>query len=185
MLSQVAERRSSRTRATLGQLLDVLDVDPFNQTGLRQHHQTHPGVALVVAPDPAGRADPGLVLCRAAPLPGSLRQAPSTSAPHQLGAPLPRALRKPYSPARPSRRPSLPPRLQAARLPGTGEATIHQIISGAVDRRVVWQWIAVNPAHHAHKPPLPYPATDLPLTARPEQVERGERNIATVLGRAG
>ena len=34
---------------------------------------------------------------------------------------------------------------------------IHWIISSALDRGVVWQWIAVNPATHANKPPLPHP----------------------------
>ena len=32
---------------------------------------------------------------------------------------------------------------------------VHWIISGALDRGVVWQWIAVNPTEHANKPPLP------------------------------
>ena len=34
---------------------------------------------------------------------------------------------------------------------------IHWILSGALDRAVVWQWISVNPAEHADKPPLPHP----------------------------
>jgi len=34
---------------------------------------------------------------------------------------------------------------------------IHWIVSGALDRAVVWKWISVNPAEHADKPGLPAP----------------------------
>lgn len=34
---------------------------------------------------------------------------------------------------------------------------IHWILSGALDRAVVWGWIAVNPAEHASKPGMPTP----------------------------
>ncbi|WP_406046595.1 GntR family transcriptional regulator [Kribbella sp. NBC_00889] len=34
---------------------------------------------------------------------------------------------------------------------------IHWILSGALDRAVVWKWISVNPAEHADKPGLPPP----------------------------
>ena len=45
-------------------------------------------------------------------------------------------------------------------MPGLAASTvrqIHWIINGALDRGVVWQWIALNPAGHANKPPLPHP----------------------------
>jgi len=34
---------------------------------------------------------------------------------------------------------------------------IHWILSGALDRAVIWKWISVNPAEHASKPALPHP----------------------------
>ena len=34
---------------------------------------------------------------------------------------------------------------------------IHWILSGALDRAVVWPWISINPAEHASKPSLPHP----------------------------
>ncbi|TDX03093.1 tyrosine-type recombinase/integrase [Kribbella sp. VKM Ac-2566] len=43
---------------------------------------------------------------------------------------------------------------------GLGASAIHQIhwiLSDALDRAVVWGWIAVNPAEHASKPGLPTP----------------------------
>ena len=43
---------------------------------------------------------------------------------------------------------------------GLGDSTIrqiHWILSGALDRAVVWGWISVNPAEHASKPGLPTP----------------------------
>jgi integrase len=39
---------------------------------------------------------------------------------------------------------------------------IHWTISGALDRAVVWKWIAVNPAEHADKPSLPHPDPEPP-----------------------
>lgn len=48
---------------------------------------------------------------------------------------------------------------------GLGDSTIrqiHWILSGALDRAVVWGWIAVNPAEHASKPGLPTPGPHPP-----------------------
>ena len=45
------------------------------------------------------------------------------------------------------------------------------ILSGALDRAVVWQWISVNPAEHASKPPLGHP--DL----RPPTAEEAARLV--------
>ncbi len=60
---------------------------PIDQAGLReQHPQAHPTAARVAAPDPAGRADPGLLLRRAAPLSRALQRAATASAPHEPGA---------------------------------------------------------------------------------------------------
>ncbi|MFI5731059.1 hypothetical protein ACIA49_13120 [Kribbella sp. NPDC051587] len=42
---------------------------------------------------------------------------------------------------------------------------IHWIVSGALDRAVVWKWIAVNPAEHADKPSLPPPNPQPPSVA--------------------
>jgi integrase len=41
---------------------------------------------------------------------------------------------------------------------------IHWIMSGALDRAVVWQWIPANPAERANKPPLPHPDPKPPTT---------------------
>ena len=95
---------------------------PIDQAGLReQHPQAHPTVARVVVPDPAGCADPGLLLRRAAPLSRALQRAATSTAPHDPGAQLRRARRNALLAGRPGKLPSLPPRLQAARLPRTGQ----------------------------------------------------------------
>ena len=77
MLSQVDERRSPRTRATLGQLLDkwleILDVDPSTKRGydnnIRKHIRPLLGSLSLTR---LNVENPRLLLCRAAPLPGSL-----------------------------------------------------------------------------------------------------------------
>ena len=43
---------------------------------------------------------------------------------------------------------------------------IHWITSGALDRAVVWQWIAVDPAERANKPSLPHPDPKPPTAAK-------------------
>jgi integrase len=48
---------------------------------------------------------------------------------------------------------------------------IHWILSGALGRGVVWQWISVNPAEHASKPPLPHP------DPRPPSAEEAARLV--------
>jgi integrase len=42
---------------------------------------------------------------------------------------------------------------------------VHWIVSGALDRAVVWKWISVNPAEHADKPALPHPEPEPPSAA--------------------
>lgn len=46
---------------------------------------------------------------------------------------------------------------------------IHWILSGALDRAVVWKWISVNPAEQADKPGLPIPNPQPPT---PEEIAR-------------
>lgn len=41
---------------------------------------------------------------------------------------------------------------------------VHWILSGALDRAVIWKWISVNPAEHASKPRLPHPDPQPPTT---------------------
>ena len=46
---------------------------------------------------------------------------------------------------------------------------VHWIVSGALDRAVVWKWVASNPAQQADKPPLPHPD---PKPPSPEEAAR-------------
>jgi integrase len=46
---------------------------------------------------------------------------------------------------------------------------VHWIISVALDRAVVWKWVASNPAQQADKPPLPHPD---PKPPSPEEAAR-------------
>lgn len=41
---------------------------------------------------------------------------------------------------------------------------IHWILSGVLDRAVVWKWISVNSPEHADKPGLPPPNPQPPTT---------------------
>jgi integrase len=46
---------------------------------------------------------------------------------------------------------------------------VHWIVSGALDRAIVWKWITSNPAQQADKPPLPHPD---PKPPSPEEAAR-------------
>jgi hypothetical protein len=56
---------------------------------------------------------------------------------------------------------------------------IHRILSGALDRAVVWKWISVNPAEQADKPGLPIPNPQPPTPG-----EIASRRDSSALGTA-
>lgn len=49
---------------------------------------------------------------------------------------------------------------------------INWIISGALDRAVVWKWISVNPAEHAAKPPHQHPEPHPPTAEEASRLVR-------------
>ena len=59
---------------------------------------------------------------------------------------------------------------------------VHWIVSGALDRAVVWKWIPSNPAQQADKPPLPHPD---PKPPSPEEAARLVERAAACRTRTG
>lgn len=165
MLSSVDERRSPRTRATLGQLLDrwleVLDVDPSTRRGYDNNIRKH--IRPLLGSLPLTRLDVETLdsfyaelrrcrdHCDKRP-----RLQHRTTQKHQCDE----HDAEPCSPADPANCNACRRACKPHVCRGLANSTvrqIHWIISGALDRGVVWQWIAVNPAEHAHKPSLPHP----------------------------
>lgn len=66
---------------------------------------------------------------------------------------------------------------------------VHWIVSGVLDRAVVWRWISVNPAEHVSKPAVPHPT--LIYRARMRQFGlfyrqgRGSRKVHDYFNHAG
>ena len=144
LLSQVDERRSPRTRATVDQLLDkwlkVLDVDPSTR-----------------------RTYEGYIRKHIRPLLGSLSL---TRVDVETLDSFYSELRRCRDHCDGRRSNALESKSHVCR--GLANSTIrqiHWIISGALDRAVVWQWIAVNPAERANKPSLPHPDPKPPTAA--------------------
>jgi hypothetical protein len=165
MLSQVDERRSPRTRATVGQLLDkwldVLDVDPSTRRTydgyIRKHIRPLLGSLSLTRLDVETLDSfyAELRRCRDH-CDGRSHVQHRTGQEHRCDE----HDAEPCVPANPNgcRACSRACKLHACT--GLADSTvrqIHWIISGALDRGVGWQWIAVNPAEHANKPPLPHP----------------------------
>ena len=165
MLSQVDERRSPRTRATLGQLLDkwleVVDVDPSTRRGYRNNIRKHirpllGSLSLTrLSVETLDSFYAELRRCR-----DHCDRRPQlqhrTSQEHRCDE----HDGKPCSPADPDNCEACRRACKPHVCRGLASSTvrqIHWIISGALDRGVTWQWIAVNPAAHANKPPLPHP----------------------------
>lgn len=165
MLSQVDERRNPRTRATVGQLLDkwleVLDVDPSTRRGYSNNIRKH--IRPLLGSLPLTRLDvqtldsfyAELRRCREH-CSGRPHLQHRTDEEHNCdehGG-------KPCSPSDPANCQACRRACRRHVCRGLANSTVrqmHWIISGALDRGVVWQWIAINPAEHANKPPLPHP----------------------------
>src|SRR5918998_728432 len=153
LLHQVDQKRNPRTRATVGQLLDrwlqVLDVDPSTRQGydgkIRKHIRPLLGSLPLTRLD-VETLDSFYAELRGCGAPGGARQGPHHG---------------------PRQRHSGGPACKPHVCRGLSDSTvrqIHWILSGALDRAVVWQWISVNPAEHADKPPLPHPDPRPPTT---------------------
>jgi hypothetical protein len=146
LLHQVDQKRNPRTRATVAQLLDrwlqVLDVDPSTRWGYDGKIRKH--IRPLLGSLPLTRLDVETLDSFYA----ELRRCRD----HCDGRPQPQHwTRQPHS-CGPACKPHV--------CKGLADSTvrqIHWILSGALDRAVVWQWIPVNPAEHADKPPLPHP----------------------------
>ncbi len=147
LLSQVDERRSLRTRATVGQLLDkwlgVLDVDPSTRRTYEGYIRKH--IRPLLGSLSLTRVDVEILdsfyseLRRCRDHCG--RRQPAVSRTSEDKSHVCRGLAN------------------------STVRQIHWIISGALDRAVVWQWIAVNPAERANKPSLPHPDPNPPTAA--------------------
>ena len=194
MLSQVDERRSPRTRATLGQLLDKwLEVHrrrSIDQAGLReQHPQAHPAVARVVVPDPAGRRrpwTPSTPSCAAVAstvtggLDFSTARARSTAATSTTASPVRRPTRPTAKPvAAPASRTSAGdwPTRRSAR--STGSSAVPSTAES------IWQWIAVNPAAARQQAAAPPPRPNAAHRAGGRTTGRARLVLRPGLGHAG
>ena len=165
LLSQFDERRSPRTRATLGQLLDkwlkVLDVDPSTRRGYGNNIRKH--IRPLLGSLSLTRLDVETLDSFYAELrrcrdhcDGRPQLQHRTNQDHHCDE----HSTQPCSPTDPANCRACRRACKPHVCRGLADSTvrqIHWIISGALDRGVVWQWIAVNPAEHANKPPLPHP----------------------------
>ena len=157
MLSQVDERRSPRTRATLGLLLDksleVLDVDPSTRRGyannIRKHIPPSLGSLSLTRLDVQTLDSfyAELRRCRDH-CNGRQHQQHRTTDEHKCDEHVGETCSPPNrANCRACRR-----ACQRYVCRGLATSTVRQmrwIIRGALDRGVVWEWIAVNPAQHA------------------------------------
>jgi integrase len=177
LLSQVDEQRNPRTRATVSQLLDrwleVLDVDPSTKCGYESKIGKH--IRPLLGSVPLTRLDvetldsfyAELRRCR-----DHCDRRPHiqhrTSREHRCdehrGAPC--------MPANPDGCRACARACKRHVCRGLSDSTVrqvHWIVSGALDRAVVWKWIPSNPAQQADKPPLPHPD---PKPPSPEEAAR-------------
>jgi integrase len=154
LLSQVDERRKPRTKASLNQLLDrwleVLDVEASTRVGYVRKIDKH--VRPMLETMQVARIDAELLETYYARLRKCREHCDSRR----------------YVQHRTSRDHECDDRCGPHVCKGLADATvrqIHWILSGAFDRAVRWRWIAINPAEHADKPPLPYPDPHPPSVA--------------------
>ena len=165
LLHQIDQKRNPRTRATVGQLLDrwlqVLDVDPSTRRTYEGYSRKH--IRPVLGSLPLTRLDvetsdsfyAELRRCREH-CDGRPHLQHRTSQPHRCDE----HETAPCLPPNPARCDACRRACKPHVCRGLADSTVrqvHWIISGALDRAVVWQWISVNPAEHADKPPLPHP----------------------------
>lgn len=165
LLHQVDEKRSPRSRATLGHLVDrwleVHDGDPSTVRAYESKVRRH--IRPLLGDLSLTRIDTEVLDSFYAELrrcrehcDGKSHVEHRTAAPHVCDEHLSVAC-SPPDPAccHACRRICKPHECK-----GLGNSTvrqIHWILSGALDRAVTWRWISVNPAEHADKPSLPHP----------------------------
>ncbi|MDX3003254.1 GntR family transcriptional regulator [Kribbella solani] len=182
LLNQVDEGRNPKTRANVGQLIvkyfEVIDVDVQTLRAYRSKYKNHIEPLLAATPlSKLGQIGTGVEIldsfyavlrrCRLH-CDGKEFIQHRTTQPHQCDEHEgDRCSRDNPKGCRRCRRMCKPHVCK-----GLGDSTIrqiHWILSGALDRAVVWGWIAVNPAEHASKPGLPTP------DPRPPSVEEVAR----------
>ncbi|SDT36357.1 GntR family transcriptional regulator [Jiangella sp. DSM 45060] len=173
LLNQVDEKRNPKTRATVDQLmvkyLDVLDVDVQTMRGYRSKYQNH--IKPLIGSLPLNRLDVEVLdsfysqlrtcrdHCR-----GRTYIQHRTDRTHQCdeheGNRCPRNNPEGCRRCRRMCKPHV--------CKGLGNSTIrqiHWILSGALERAVVWKYLSVNPAEQADKPGLPTPNPQAPTVA--------------------
>jgi integrase len=162
--SQVDERRNPRTRATVGQLLDrwleVLDVDQLTRRGYESKIGKH--IRPLLGAVALTRLDVEVLdsfyaelrRCR-----DHCDRRPHiqhrTNREHRCDE----HVGTPCRPANPIGCRACARACKPHVCRGLSDSTVrqvHWILSGALDRAVVWKWVAVNPAQQADKPPLPH-----------------------------
>jgi integrase len=165
LLNQVDEKRNPKTRATVDQLIakyfPVLDVDPLTMRGYKSKYENH--IKPLIGSVQLSRLDietldsfySELRTCRDH-CRGRRYIQHRTDRPHQCdeheGDRCPRNNPEGCRRCRRVCRPHVCEGLSASTI-----RQVHWILSGALDRAVVWNWISVNPAEHADKPALPTP----------------------------
>ncbi|WP_202867166.1 GntR family transcriptional regulator [Kribbella pittospori] len=166
LLSQVDEKRNPKTRATVDQMMtkyfSVLDADPQTIRGYRSKYETH--IKPLLGSAQLARLDvetldtfyAELRRCRIHCTGRKKDIEHRTTKPHQCDEHVGnRCPRNNPEGCRRCRRMCKPHVCK-----GLADSTvrqIHWILSGGLDRAVVWTWISVNPAEHADKPGLPTP----------------------------
>jgi integrase len=177
LLNQVDEKRNPKTRATVDQLItkyfEVVDIDTQTMRGYRSKYENH--IKPLIGSQPLARLDIEILdsfysqlrtcrdHCR-----GRKYIQHRTDRPHQCDEHVgDRCPRNNPEGCRRCRR-----MCKSHVCKGLGASTIrqiHWILSGALDRAVVWKWVSVNPAEQADKPGLPTPNPQPPT---PEQISR-------------
>jgi integrase len=172
LLGQVDEKRNPRTRATVSQLLDkwidVHDVDDQTRRGYESKIRKHirpliGGVSLAkLEVETLDSFYAELRRCRDH-CDGKPRLQHRTPGRHQCDE----HRGEPCAPPDPSNCRACQRACKTHVCKGLADSTIrqiHWILSGALDRAVIWKWISVNPAAHASKPPLPRPDPQPPTS---------------------
>ena len=165
LLSQVDEKRNPKTRATVDQLIakyfSVLDADTSTMRGYKSKYQNH--INPLIGSIQLSRLDietldsfyTELRKCRDH-CRGRQYVQHRTDRPHQCdeheGDRCPRNNPEGCRRCRRVCKPHVCNGLSASSI-----RQVHWVLSGALDRAVVWGWISVNPAEHADKPALPTP----------------------------
>lgn len=170
LLSQIDEKRNPRSRATVNQLIDkyvtVLKADPSTRRGYESKIKTH--IRPILGNIPLTRLDVEILDSFYAELRRCRHHCDGRSATSHRTTADHRCDEHPKNPCDPPSPDSCRHCRRACKphvCAGLADSTvrqIHWILSGALDRAVVWKWIAVNPAEHADKPALPHPDPDPP-----------------------